>query len=250
MSGTPTTLNVGSSITVTDTLINAGLSATTASRTYVGYYLSQSSAVVSTIPATDIRIGFRLVNTLLTASGTSASSSVGSTVLTIPTSMASGVYYIRAMADVLKQQGESVETDNIKTNTSPITIQVPLVNLVITAVSSVTNTAARGSSFTVSDTETNYGSQQMTVNNHYVYYYLSTDSTINSADTRIAYRAISTKLAGGGGSSAGTATATVPISLTPGTYYFGAYADALKQQPETNELDNDFTWGTQITITP
>ena len=250
VSGTPTTLNVGSSITVTDTLINAGSSATTASRTYVGYYLSPSSAVVSTIPATDIRIGFRLVNAILTASGTSAASSVGATVLTIPTSMASGIYYIRSMADVLKQQGETVETDNIKTNTSPITIKVPLVNLVITAVSSVTSTAARGSSFTVSDTETNFGTETMTANNHYVFYYLSTDTTITTDDIRIGYRAIGTKLTGGGGKSAGTATVTVPISLTPGTYYFAAYADALKQQPETDESDNDFTWGTQITITP
>ena len=238
VSGTPSSMVVGSSFTVTNTVANAGSTATTASRTYVGFYLSLSSAAVSAIQPTDTRIGFRLVNTILTASGTSAASSVGSTVVTIPTSMASGVYYIRAMADVLQQQGEFDETNNILTNTSQITITIPDVDLTVSAVSAVTTTAARGSSFTVSDTEAKTGTSAMLASTHYVFYYLSTDKTITTADTRIAYRAISPALGTGPRSSSGTVTATVPTTLAAGTYYFGAIADALNQQPETLENNN------------
>ena len=251
VSGVPSSIVVGGSFTVTDTVANSGTAATTASRTYVGFYLSPSSAVVvsSSIPSADTRIGFRLVNGTLAA----GASSVGTTVVTIPTAMASGVYYIRAMADVLKQQGEFDETNNILTNTSPITITIPDVDLTVSAVSTVTTTAARGSSFTVSDTEAKTGTSAMLASTHYVFYYLSTDKTITTAETRIAYRAISPALGTGSRSSSGTVTATVPTTLAAGTYYFGAIADALNQQPETLEDNNAFPLSAsaiQFTVTP
>ena len=89
----------------------------------------------------------------------------------------------------------------------------------------------------------------MSVTNNYVFYYLSADNIITTDDTRIGYRLVNTQL-GVNGTSSGTATlATVPTTLTPGTYYLGAIADALNQQPEIGGNNNSML-GAQITVTP
>ncbi len=66
--------------------------------------------------------------------------------------------------------------------------------------------------------------------------YLSPDSTITSADTRIA--SIATASIATGGQVAQGTTLTFPTNLTPGTYYLGALADYAGQVGESNESNN------------
>ena len=66
--------------------------------------------------------------------------------------------------------------------------------------------------------------------------YLSTDSTITSADTLV--MSVATAALAAGGSVTQGATLTLPGNLTPGTYYLGVLADYSSQLGETNETNN------------
>ena len=57
----------------------------------------------------------------------------------------------------------------------------------------------------------------------YVKFYLSADATIDTSDTYLAQRSVSS-LNGGSSSSANT-TIKLPVTTLPGTYYIGAIAD-------------------------
>jgi Ca2+-binding RTX toxin-like protein len=66
--------------------------------------------------------------------------------------------------------------------------------------------------------------------------YLSADSTITSADTRIA--SVATSSLAAGGTVAQGATLAFPTNLAAGTYYIGALADYAGQVGETSETNN------------
>nr|VFJ74339.1 MAG: CARDB protein [Candidatus Kentron sp. FW] len=71
----------------------------------------------------------------------------------------------------------------------------------------------------------------------YVGYYLSTDSTINSSDTRLDYDYVSSLSAGRSGNE--YEYFNLPTNLTAGkTYYIGALADYTGRVSESNEGNN------------
>ena len=71
--------------------------------------------------------------------------------------------------------------------------------------------------------------------------YLSTDSTITSADTLVTSVATSS-LTAGGSVNQGT-TLTFPGNLTPGTYYLGVLADYNGQLAESSESQQRLEYG-------
>ncbi|HEB94375.1 MAG TPA: hypothetical protein ENI94_13140, partial [Gammaproteobacteria bacterium] len=108
-------------------------------------------------------------------------------------------------------------------------------DLVMTALSTSSTEVNTGETITVDSTIANQGTME-TTNTFYVGYYLSTDATITTTDTRIGSRSISSLV--GGGSSTQATSVTIPSSLTAGTYYLGAIADYANQQTESNEDNN------------
>lgn len=232
---TATTVAAGDSFTITDTEANIGTTATTAINHVVRYYLSTDAAITFR----DTLIGERVVGLL--AAG---ASSTASTVVTIPPTLAPGTYYIGAIADDGKVQAESNETNNALAGATIVVTR--LVDLVETSVTTTATTVARGASFTITDTETNAGTNNMTATGNAVYFYLSKDAVITAGDTLIGQRLVSGSLAAGASSTASTVV-TVPSTLAPGTYYIGAIADGTASQPETNELNNSLA-GATITV--
>ena len=112
------------------------------------------------------------------------------------------------------------------------------VDLIMTDVSTPASNLPIGNSATFSAIVHNQGSTSTTVG-YAVGIYLSTDATITTADTLIQNKQIYTYLATGASKTVNF-TASIPGSVTPGTYYLGAIADTNNAQPETDETNNGF----------
>jgi subtilisin family serine protease len=119
----------------------------------------------------------------------------------------------------------------------------PQPDLMMTAVSGPTS-GQTGDTIIISDTVTNQGAGQASPFS--VGLYLSTDATVTTADTRVGTRSVNGLEVGA--SSSGSTSVTLPIGLTPGTYFIGAIADFNDQILEENESNNALT-GHTIDIT-
>ena len=71
----------------------------------------------------------------------------------------------------------------------------------------------------------------------YIGYYLSTNPTITTSDTRLDY-VTTGKLAAGASESLLAKTLTIPSSTSPRSYYIGVLADYNKKISESNENNN------------
>jgi len=111
----------GHTITISNTVKNQGNTATTGF--YVNYYLKKSTT------SKNIYIGNRYITSL----GAGASNHQ-KTKLTLPTSIASANYFIRAYADSTKLIKESSETNNVKYSPTKINIQSAKRDLIVTEV--------------------------------------------------------------------------------------------------------------------
>jgi len=230
----PSSANAGQDITVVNTVKNQGLEATATSGFNVGIYLSTDS----TITTGDTLIGYQYVGRL--AAGVSLTSS---TVVTIPASVASGTYYIGAIADYNNMVIESNETNNaLAGNQINVTNLSP--DLIMTAVSGPSS-ANTGQNITVVNTVKNQGLEA--AGGFYVGIYLSTDATISADDTLIGYQYVGSLAAGA--TSASSTVVTVPVDLAFGTYYICAKADYFFNLViESNETNNALA-GNQINVT-
>ena len=206
----PTT---GESFTLSATVRNQGSGSS--GSTTLRYYRSTDS----TISSSDTAVGTDSVGGL-SASGHSAQSIS----LTAPST--SGTYYYGACVDSVTD--ESNTTNNCSSGVGVIVSAAP--DLVVDAPSVDDSSPTAGESFTLSATVRNRGdgpSDSTTLR-----YYLSTDSTISSADTPVGTDSVGGLPASG--SSDETITLTAPD--TPGTYHYGACVDAATG--ETNPGNN------------
>jgi subtilase family serine protease len=158
--------------------------------------------------------------------------------VTVPSSIASGTYYLGACADDPGAVTESSETNNCLA-ASTTTVQVQAVpawpDLVVSALSFSPSSVRRGSSFTVTDTTNNSGTA--TAGGSTTRYRLSTDATITGSDVLLTGSRSVPSLATGV-SSGGSIAVTVPSTVAPGTYYLGACADDPGAVTESNETNN------------
>jgi len=106
----PQTAGAGSTISVTDTVKNAG--GGTAAGTTLRFYLSANFS----FDAGDLPIGSRIVPAI-----DPGATNIVATSLTIPGQTAAGVYYIIAVADADDVVTETVETNNTRANSLRIT---------------------------------------------------------------------------------------------------------------------------------
>jgi hypothetical protein len=227
----PASAAQGASFAATDTVANSGPGTVGPSTTR--YYLAPSPTRTA---AAVLLVGTRSVAAL----GPSASSPGGTTV-TIPSSLASGSYYLLACADDLGQAAESNEANNC--GAAPATVQVTApppppasgADLIVTEMFNPPALAAQGSSFGARDWVLNQGTAS--AGSFVTRYYLSLDTVRNAADILLGGSRTSSGIAPGQ-TSKGSITVTVPGSTPAGLYYLLACADDTYQVGEANEANN------------
>lgn len=223
----PSTAPVGSAISVSNTVLNQGISDTPpgSSGTFrVGLYLSDDINITTS----DVLLASRVVNGLPATQSSGAETLVG-----IPLSTPAGQYYLGAIADDLNAITESDETNNALAGNSIVITATPP-DLTVTAVSGPTS-ARRGNTITGNVTVYNQGTTA-TGGGFTVALYLSTDGVITSGD--ISLGTVSASALNAFASQTIPYSKTVPTSMAKGTYYIGAIADSANVIVESNENNN------------
>jgi large repetitive protein len=226
----PASAGTGKTITVSNT-VSAAAGGGNAGYFSVGIYLSTDNVITTA----DRYIGYRSVSSL-----SSGSSSAMNTIITIPSNIALGDYYLGVIADYANNVTESDETNNALAG-DRITIIGP--DLTTTAVSGPASVRV-GASMTMDYTVKN-GDGGGNAGWSYVGLYLSTDNVITTSDTRLGYYYVAAMTAGA--ITTFQNTVTVPSTVLPGTYYIGAIADYANNVAESDETNNALT-GNQISV--
>ena len=212
----------GSTISVSDTTKNQGGGSVEPSTTR--FYLSTNSI----LDASDVVLGTRAVPLLAVGVSSSATSAI-----TLPAVIASGTYYVIAVADAPNTVAESIESNNGRTSTG-IRIGADLQATDVNAPAF----AAAGGSISVADTTANYGSVPAAASS--TGFYLSANGSLDAADTYLGSRAVG-ELAAGATSSA-TTVLQIPANIAAGSYYVIGKADwngAVAETVETNNTTYD-----------
>ena len=233
----PAVLVLTEKLQITDTVTNNGGSAPS-SRTR--YYLSADR----TQGVGDFRLGgARLVPAL-----TAGQSNTGTARATVSRTTKPGIYFLLACADDLKAVAESNELNNCSSSAG--TVEVKAADLVESSVSNPPATAAKDSSFSVTDTTLNRGNASAAASA--TNYFLSLDTKKSASDIAVAgQRAV--PLLAAGQSSFGTVVVGVPTVMASGNYYLLACADAGNKVAEgntsaTGEKNNCLASASRVTV--
>ena len=230
----PAVAGQGQSIAVSDTTKNAA-GAGVAPISTTTFYLSTDNV----LDAGDVAIGSRAVPTLA-AGATDA----GTTNVTIPAATTGGSYFVIAKADGPGAIAESIETNN--TRSKAITIGPDLTVSVLGAPA----TSGAGLTIAVTDTTKNATGRSDSQSSTTAFY-LSSDATLDGADTPIGNRSVGTLVAGA--TSAGSTNVTIPAGTAAGTWFIIANADDSNTNSETNETNNtrskSIAIGPDLTVT-
>jgi subtilase family serine protease len=213
----PSSGGAGSALAVSDTTRNQGGGSADASVTR--FYLSTNSY----LDAPDIVLGSRPVPSLAAGVSNSASTSV-----TIPAGTATGFYYLLAKADADDSVGESNETNN--TTYAYLYVGPDLVMSSLTAPQS----GGAGAPLSITDGTRNQGGGTASAST--TSFYLSTNGSLDAADTFLGSRSVAA-LAPGEISTSSTVV-TIPPGTATGSYYLLAKSDADNSVVETNETNN------------
>ena len=213
----PTAAAAGGTMTIGDTTANTGVGPIAESATT--FYLSANSL----IDTSDIQLGQRSVPGLL-----QGATSSGSTTVNIPQGIATGTYYVIGKADAGGLVAEASETNNLRT--AVVRIGPDLTVSALTA----PLRAASGGSISVTDTTKNSGAGSSPAST--TAFFLSANSVLDAADTRIPATRVVPALAASA-SSTGTTTLVLP-PVAPGTWYLLANADDPRAIVETLETNN------------
>ncbi len=213
----PAVAGPGASVSVNDTTKNQGGGNAAASSTR--FYLSANF----TLDAGDAALESHGVGALTVGASTTTT-----TTLTIPTTVASGTFYLFAVADDGNALAESTENNN----TRFVTIRIGA-DLFVSALTAPTRVGS-GSTISVTDTIRNSGGGGSGPST--TAFYLSANLTFDAGDARLS----GTRSVGpldAGASSMGTTGVTLP-AVTPGTWYLIAAADDTGEVSETQETNN------------
>ena len=233
LSSPPAVVVLLEEFSVTDTVENQG--STPAAKSRSSYYFSLDTLKT----ADDMRVtGDRKVPTL-GASGTST----GLVGLTVGPAIKVGVYYLLACADATNIESESDEGNNCLASTTTVDVRAP--DLVETAVSNPPAMRLRGQSFSVTDTLGNVGNAESGAST--TLYYLSPHVKKHSSDPQLTGSRNAPGL-GVGAHSTDAVTVTIPVNVTPGSYYVLACGDGLKAVAESDEADNCKASATKVSV--
>ena len=199
-----------------------------AGATTLRYYRSANA----NISASDLEVGNDRVNAL------SASQSSGAS-LTLNAPEDPGTYYYGACADVVPDESDT--TNNCSAGL-PVTVSEPGASNapdLVVSVSVDNDTPDAGGEFELTATVRNVGdgaSSSTTLR-----YYRSPDATITTADTEQGIDAMHALSA----SQSSGASLTLNAPEDPGTYYYGACADAV---PDESDTTNNCSAGLPVTV--
>ena len=227
-------VGAGGSLQITDTATNQG--GADAGVSVTQYYISTSPSKNSNAR---LLTGSRSIATL--AAG---SSSIGSALITLPSDLAAGSYYVLACADDTSLIVETSETNNCATSSSKVTAGPDLIETGVTVSASK---IGAGGSLQITDTITNQGGGDAVAS--VTQYYISTSTSKNSnARLLTGSRSVATLAAGSG--STGATLVTVPSDLAVGSYYLLACADDTSLVIETSETNNCTAATTRVSAGP
>jgi subtilase family serine protease len=216
----------GSAIRVGATTKNQG--AGIAGESSTGFYLSSSY----TLSAAAIFLGGRTIAPLAGGAIDTGTASV-----IVPASVATGSYYVIAVADSNGQVAEASETNN----TGPGALVRIGPDLVVSALS-VPFSVTAGTTAAVSGTVLNQGGGTAPAST--TKFFLSTDLVLDAADVLVATRIEGALSAGQG--SAGPVTLTIPAALAPRGYWLIVVADADGTVGEAIESNNTRAASVQV----
>ena len=207
------------------------------------FYWEMYLSTDSTITTSDTKLG----STQQASSISGGSYRSGTMSVNLPSNLAQGTYYFGIIVDSTSRISEGDETNNIEVGNS-IYITVPDYDLEATSISvdSGYRQVCEGSDIYVTLSVTNLGSD-----NAGSHYYEALVSSGNSASAIYTGTSL--------GYASGTANvpsythtsilATLPPSITPGTYYVGLYVDYGDYISESNENNNIVATSTaQLTV--
>jgi subtilisin family serine protease/uncharacterized membrane protein len=227
----PSESAAGSSIVVTETTTNQGGGDSDGAT--VAFYLSANT----TLDASDTNLGATRTVPPLAA----GAASTGQTSMTIPAGTPGGLYYVIARVD---PAGVIAETQEGNNNGSDSTRIGP--DLSVSSLSASPSTTPAGATVNLNNTVVNSGAAAAAAST--VRFYLSTNLTLDAADTFLTERAVP-PLGVNDSSSAGTPI-QIPAGTAAGNYYVLARADATGVVTESNESNNVTSDGIQVTIVP
>lgn len=234
LSASPTLVEAGGSLSVQDSVRNAGNTAAGASQLAV--YLSTDES----LDDEDVMLGTRSVPALVPGAVSSAQGS-----LTVPANTPVGSYRLLAFADAEFDVVEGAELNNLRVAGSTITVELgELPNLRPTQVSFSPASLDAGQSLSVSEAVRNDG--EGPAGTFQVGVYLSLDATITPSDRLLGLRSVASLAVGA--LSFGEDELVVPANTPEGVYWVGVLADVGGTQPELNEFDNVLVASGQVTV--
>ena len=196
------------------------------------FYWEMYLSTDSTITTSDTKLG----STQQASSISGGSYRSGTMNVNLPSNLGQGTYYFGIITDTTSRISEGDETNNIEVGNS-IYISVPDYDLEATSISVDSNyrQVCEGSDIYLTLSVTNLGSD-----NAGSHYYEALVSTGNSASA--IYTGTSLGFASGNANVPSythtSILATLPTSITPGTYYVGLYVDYGDYISESNENNN------------
>jgi subtilase family serine protease len=234
VSNPPASATPGSRFSITETAKNQGSVGAGASGTR--YYLS-----VDPMKSGDDILLTRARPVPRLAPGATSTATV---TVTIPTNTTLGNYYLLACVDDLNVVTEVNETNNCIASASPMKIAKP--DLMAVSMSNPPASAARGSSFSVTDRVKNQGDANAGAST--TRYYLSIDQGKGVGDVSLAGSRPVPQLTPGA-TSEGTVQVTVKGNTPLGTYYLLACSDDTMRVEESDETNNCIASGSTVTVT-
>jgi hypothetical protein len=224
VSNPPSTVVLGETFSVTDTVLNQGGSTAVASKTK--YYLS--------LDAVKDDGDFILQGTRSVPSLVAGASSTGSKTVKVKVATPTGTYFLLACADTTGLVAESNENNNCRASSTTTSVTAP--DLVESSVTNPPASAAAGSSFSVTDTAHNQGNASTLVTT-LTRYYLSLNATKGGSDIQLG-GSRTVPILGAGATSTGTVTVSIPGGTAPNAYFLLACSDDGKSVTESNEKNN------------
>lgn len=214
----PLIRGAGMTVTVTNTITNAGGAASSPAETV--FYLSSNTS----IDATDVELGRQAIAAL-----NPGAVDTRAMVLTVPPTTAVGTYYVVEHVDLDNAVDEAIEDNNVRSS-GGIRIGPDLALTALSASSSV----SAGASFSVSETTRNVGGGDASAST--TTFFLSVDTTADAGDAVLGQRTVPS-LAPGAGDTL-TSALQIPASTPAGTYYLIAAANDGSTVQETLTSNN------------
>ena len=239
---TPTTGTVGDYLTSSISIQYENDVSSSHGQSTGTFYWAMYLSTDSTITTSDTQVGSDQYSSSL-SSGSYRTDSLSSS-NRIPSTMNAGTYYWGYILDVDSDVEEASESNNART-CNQITIQEDLPDLEATSVSTSSSSAIMGDTITVQYRIDNIGTDSS--GSFYWKLYLSTDSTITTADTYVDEFSESS-ISGGSYRSGYEYNVPIPTGINPGYYYLGLIADNRGSVNELDETNNIVSSNSRIDI--